>query len=120
MPHSRQGAPRLPCRGCSPGERLAFLHVHEVRRRGPQGAVGKQPDRQPLDDWLGDISDEDWSEGAAELAEQRRAATVRPEPQRDTERDGVAVSTAQVAALPRPAAGPSSGGGPSPHSLSWS
>ena len=71
--------------------------MHEVRRRGPQGAVGKQSDPQPLDDWLGDVSDDDWSEGAAELAEQRRAATDRPEPERDAERDGVAVSTAQVA-----------------------
>ena len=83
--------------GCSPGECLAFLHVHEVRRRGPQGSVGRQPDPQPLDDWLGDVSDDDWSEGAAELAEQRRAATVGAEPERDAERDGLAVSSAQVA-----------------------
>ena len=71
--------------------------MHEVRRRGPEGAVGRQPDPQPLDDWLGDISDDDWSEGAAELAEQRRATTVGAEPERDAERDGVAVTTAQVA-----------------------
>ena len=84
---------------CSPGKRLALLHVHEVRGRGRQGAVRKQPDRQPLDDWLGDISDQDWSEDAAELAEQRRATPVRQErstPESHTERDGLAVSPAQA------------------------
>jgi hypothetical protein len=73
--------------------------VHEVRGRGRQGAVGKQPDRQPLDDWLGDISDEDWSENAAELAERRRATPVRQERTKSeshTERDGFAVSPAQA------------------------
>lgn len=73
--------------------------MHDVRRRGRQDAVRKQPDRQPLDDWLGDISDEDWSEGAAELAEQRRATPPRQErstPESHTERSGVAVSSAQA------------------------
>jgi hypothetical protein len=84
---------------CSPGERLAFLHVHEVRARGRQGAVRKQPDRHPLDDWLGDVSDEDWSEGAAELAEQRRTTPVlqeRSTPGSHSERDGIAASPAQA------------------------
>ena len=67
--------------------------MHDVRRRGRQGAVRKQPDRRPLDDWLGDISDEDWSEGAPELAEQRRATPVRPE---SSTRDGLAASPAQA------------------------
>jgi hypothetical protein len=65
--------------------------VHEARDRGRQGAVGKQPDRQPLDDWFGDISDQDWSEDAAELAEQRHATSVRQErstPESYSERDG--------------------------------
>ena len=73
--------------------------MHEVRGRRRQGAVRNQPDRQPLDDWLGDVSDEDWSEGAAELAEQRRATTVpqeRSTPESRTERDGLAVSPAQA------------------------
>jgi Putative peptidoglycan binding domain len=73
--------------------------VHEVRRRGRQGAVRKQPDRQPLDDWLGDISDEDWSEGVPEFVEQRRATPVREErstPESHAERGGPAVSTAQA------------------------
>jgi hypothetical protein len=73
--------------------------VHEVRARRRQGAVRNQPDRQPLDDWLGDVSDEDWSEGAAELAEQRRATLARQErntPESHTERDGLPVSRAQA------------------------
>jgi Putative peptidoglycan binding domain len=73
--------------------------VHEERGPGRQGAVRKQPDRQPLDDWLGDISDQDWSEDAAELAEQRRATPVRQErstPESYSERDGLAVSPAQA------------------------
>jgi hypothetical protein len=73
--------------------------VHDVRRRGRQGAVRKQPDRQPLDDWLGDISDDDWSEGAPEFAEQRRATPVRQErstPESHTGRGGPAVGSAQA------------------------
>ena len=73
--------------------------MHEARGPGRQGAVRKQPDGQPLDDWFGDISGEDWSEDAAELAEQRRATPVRQE--RSTresysEREGLAVSHAQA------------------------
>jgi hypothetical protein len=73
--------------------------VHEARGPGRQGSVRKQPDRQPVDDWLGDISDRDWDEDAAELAEQRRATPVRQErstPQSYSERDGLAVSPAQA------------------------
>lgn len=54
----------------------SIAHVHETHRRGSQGssvgAVGAPSDEQPLDDWLGDISDLDWSENAAERAERRR------------------------------------------------
>lgn len=70
-----------------------------MRGPGPHGAVRKQPDRQPVDDWLGDISDQDWSADAAELAEQRRATPGRQEqstPESHTERDGLAVSPAQA------------------------
>ena len=52
-------------------------HVHETRARSRQGsavgAVRARPQMQPADDWLGEISDEDWSENAAERAERRRA-----------------------------------------------
>ncbi len=94
--------PRRPGRRdarCSPGRRLALLHVHEAGGPGRQGAVRKQPDRQPLDDWFGDISDQDWSGDAAELAEQRRATPVRQERntlESSSERDGLAVSAAQA------------------------
>jgi hypothetical protein len=51
--------------------------VHETRPGGHQGSsagdVAARPDEQALDDWLGDISDEDWSENATERAERRRA-----------------------------------------------
>jgi hypothetical protein len=63
--------------------------VHDVRRRRRQGAVRRQPDLEPVDDWLGEISDEDWSEDAATFAEQRRAT---PDRQESSTRDGLAVS----------------------------
>lgn len=54
--------------------------VNELRARGRQGRASRTaPDRQPLDDWLGEVSDEDWSEDAAELAAGRRGTPVRPE-----------------------------------------
>ena len=86
------------------GSAPSISHMHDVRRRGRQGAVRKRPDRQPIEDWLGDVSDEDWSGGAAELAEQRRATQARQErntPESHTERDGLAVSPARA----RPVAG---------------
>ncbi len=55
----------------------SIAHVHETRPRSYQGslvgAVGVRPDEQPLDDWLGDIADDDWSENATERAERRRS-----------------------------------------------
>jgi len=57
--------------------------VNETRPRGRQGssagAAGGQAREQPLDDWLGDVSDEDWSEDAAERAERRRATPAYEE-----------------------------------------
>jgi peptidoglycan hydrolase-like protein with peptidoglycan-binding domain len=53
--------------------------VHEARGPGEQGAVGKQPGREPVDDWFGDTSVDDWSEDAAERTEQRSVAPVRQE-----------------------------------------
>ena len=70
--------------------------MHEVRRRGRQGAVEKQPDLEPLDDWLGDVSDEDWSEEAATFAERRRATPVGSRPESYTEQDGLAASNAHA------------------------
>jgi hypothetical protein len=66
--------------------------VHETRPRGQRGssagALGVRPYDEDLDDWLGEISDEDWSEDAAERAERRRATpayaalpTAHPDPQ---------------------------------------
>lgn len=77
--------------------------MHEARPHRRQGAVRKQPDRHPLDDWLGDVSDEDWSEGAAELAEQRRATPVLQERstlESHSERDGFAASPAPALPVP--------------------
>jgi hypothetical protein len=65
--------------------------VHDARGPGRQGAGRKQPDRQPVDDWFGDVSDQDWNEDAAELGEQRRATPGREErstPETRTERNG--------------------------------
>ena len=51
--------------------------MHETRPGGWQGsspgAVGERRHEHPLDDWLGDISDDDWSENAAERVERQRA-----------------------------------------------
>lgn len=62
------------------GEPPSIAQVGETRPRGRPApaarAVGAaRPNEQPLDDWLGDISDEDWGENPAERAE-RRAATA--------------------------------------------
>ena len=55
----------------------SIAHVHETRSRSRQGssagAVGARRHEHPLDDWLGDISDEDWNENAAERVERQRA-----------------------------------------------
>ena len=56
----------------------------ELRARRRQGRASEQAtDRQPLDDWLGEVSDEDWSDNAAELAAGRRGTPVRPESELD-------------------------------------
>src|SRR6187402_3999 len=58
------------------GKVPSIAYVDETRPRGVQGssrsAVG--PFEQPLDDWLGEVSDEDWSEDAAERVARQRAA----------------------------------------------
>ena len=43
-------------------------------RRPSAGDVEPRTHAEPLDDWLGDISDEDWGENAAERAGRRQAA----------------------------------------------
>ncbi len=54
--------------------------MRETRLRRYEGtsasAVGSRRHEPALDDWLGDVSDEDWSEDAAERAERRRGAPV--------------------------------------------
>jgi Putative peptidoglycan binding domain len=79
------------------GEPPSIAHVHETRPRGNQGSSagehGARPHEQPLDDWLGDISDEDWSEDATRRAERRRATSVYqelPVPEDDLRRDPTA------------------------------
>jgi hypothetical protein len=58
--------------------------MHETRRRGDPGslvgAIAAQPHEEPLDDWLGDISDDDWSENATGIVERRHATTGDHEP----------------------------------------
>ena len=80
--------------------------MNETRPRGNQGsgsstgAVGTRTHEQPLDDWLGDISDEDWSENAAERAERRRATPAYQElavSEGDLWRDPTADRPAQAA-----------------------
>jgi hypothetical protein len=47
------------------------------RYRGPSTPAREgRPFVDPLDDWLGEVSDEDWSEGAAEAAERQRSASA--------------------------------------------
>lgn len=57
--------------------------MHETRRRGDPGslvgAIAAQRHEEPLDDWLGDISDDDWSEKATEIAEGRHATPAHRE-----------------------------------------
>jgi hypothetical protein len=57
--------------------------VHETRPRGHErssrSTVEARPNGQPLDDWLGDVSDDDWSENAMERAERRRASPAYQE-----------------------------------------
>jgi hypothetical protein len=40
--------------------------VHETRRGSSAHAVPGRPNERPVDDWLGEISDDDWSENPAE------------------------------------------------------
>jgi Putative peptidoglycan binding domain len=54
--------------------------VPSTRRSSSARAVGARPNESPLDDWLGDISDDDWSEPGTERAARRRAAPSRGEP----------------------------------------
>jgi Putative peptidoglycan binding domain len=47
--------------------------VHETRRTSSARATRAAPTKNPLDDWLGEVSDDDWSEQATERAARRRA-----------------------------------------------
>ena len=87
------------------GELPSIAHVHETRPRGHQRSSGStvevRPNGQPLDDWLGDISDDDWSENATERAERRRASPAYqelPSPEGDGWRDEAADPAARPVA----------------------
>jgi len=62
------------------GEAPSIGRVNETRpsgRRGPSaGTIGTRRREQPADDWLGDVSDDDWDEGAATRTDPRRAAAA--------------------------------------------
>jgi Putative peptidoglycan binding domain len=61
----------------------SICQVHETRPRGDPrslvGAIAAKPHEEPLDDWLGDISDEDWAENATRRVERRRATLAYQE-----------------------------------------
>jgi hypothetical protein len=57
------------------------------RTSASRGAVGATRHEEPLDDWLGEISDEDWSEGAAGRSEPARADTPIDDPRLEPTRD---------------------------------
>jgi putative peptidoglycan binding protein len=73
-PDSRVTAEALP----------SIADVHETRPRGHQRSSGSTVEVRPnghlLDDWLGDISDDDWSEEATERAQRRRSSPASQEP----------------------------------------
>ncbi len=74
---SRAGG-RLPA-----GQRPKIGHVRDARSPAYEDssarAIGARPQESPLDDWLGDISDDDWSEQGAE-PQRRRAAPAERDP----------------------------------------
>ena len=51
-----------------------MVHVSETASRGTHGGVQARPPESPLDDWLGEISDDDWSEEATARAQDRGTA----------------------------------------------
>ena len=83
------------------GELPSIAHVHETRPRGHQRSSGStievRPTGQPLDDWLGDISDDDWSENATKRAERGRASPRHYELEGDVESLESAVSRERAA-----------------------
>lgn len=81
------------------GEPPSIAYVDKTRRRGhqaagsPTGPVGTGPHEQQLDDWLGDISDEDWSEKPKERVGRRGATPAHRDlavPEGDPWRDPTA------------------------------
>jgi Putative peptidoglycan binding domain len=87
------------------GELPSIADVHETRPHGHQrssrSTVEVRPNGQPLDDWLGDISDDDWSENATGRAERRRASPAYqelPSPEGDVRRNHAADPAARPVA----------------------
>ena len=86
------------------GERPSITHVDETHPRGHQRSSGStveaRPNGQPLDDWLGDISDYDWSENATGAQHQRASSAYQelPSPERDVSRHEAADPAARAVA----------------------
>jgi len=87
------------------GELPSISHVHETRphrhQRSSGSSVEVRPNGQPLDDWLGDISDDDWSENATERGERRRTSPAYrelPSPEGEERRDQAADPAARPVA----------------------
>jgi peptidoglycan hydrolase-like protein with peptidoglycan-binding domain len=99
--------PADPDRTAPAGQPPTIADMQETRPRahaGPSaGAVGTRSSGPAPDDWLGDISDEDWSETSTERAERRRATPAYqelPAPEGDVPREPVAATAPE----PRPVA----------------
>ena len=93
----RGSARRLRAERVTAGELPSIAHVHETgphgHQRSPGSTVEVRPNGQPLDDWLGDISDDDWSEHPPERADRRRPSPAYeelPSPEGDVRHDPAA------------------------------
>ena len=76
------------------GEVPSIADVHETRPRGHQRSSGStveaRPNGQPLDDWLGDISDDDWNEPPTAAPAQREIRSSEGDAWRDEAADPAA------------------------------
>jgi Putative peptidoglycan binding domain len=83
-------ASRRSGRSVHAGGRRSVPSVRETRLRGSSGrTVGSQRREDPLDDWLGDVSDDDWSErhvepaGRGSIPASQKPPLPEGEPRRD-------------------------------------
>jgi len=91
------------------GELPSISEVHETRPRRHQRSSGSPvevlPNGHPLDDWLGDISDDDWSEKTTDRAERRRPSPAYrelPPPESDVRKADAADPAARPVAAAEP------------------